>query len=311
MLLTYRAYGRTLASDRALPELPPSDAAADITVSWNARAEIVRDARWTTLWRFSNEEPWVTPARVNGARRLRFGRFADVTVSEDRIDVARRGHASDATLRHLVLDQALPLALAARGALVVHASAVALRTGAIVLAGRAGAGKSTIAALLAREGFPVIADDGVVLEGPLPALRVVASYPGLRLYDDSARVAGLELSRSELVAEYSRKRRVVPATAPARRFSESFTLTAMYSLAPGASNIRFEKLARRDAAVEVLAHAYRIDPADRVALAAQLDAVAAIVPGVWRVSYPRDLTRAESLASAIAEHGRACDSGCR
>ena len=89
MLLTYRAYGHTLASDRPLPELPPSEAPADITVTWNARSGMARDTRWTTLWRFSTEEPWVTTARVNGARYLRFGRFADVTVSGDRIDVAR------------------------------------------------------------------------------------------------------------------------------------------------------------------------------------------------------------------------------
>ena len=310
MLLRYRAYGCTLASDRHLPELPRADTPADITVSWDARTVIAPHARWTTLWRFSTEEPWVTSARVNGTRYLRFGRFADITVSHDRIEVVRRGHASDVTLRHLVLDQALPLALASRGALVVHASAVAWGTRAIVLAGRAGAGKSTLAALLAREGRRVIADDGVVLEGRWPDVRVVASYPGLRVYDDSADAAGLDVTESARVAEYSRKRRIVTATSD-RGASESLALSAMYSLIPGASDIQFVKLARRDAAVEVIAHAYRIDPDDRAALQAQLDLVSAVAPDVWRVSYPRDLTRAAFLASAIAAHALGRESAWR
>ena len=304
MLLKYRAYGRTLGSDRPLPELQPSDLPVDISVSWDARVETAPQGRWTTLWRFSTEEPWVTSARANGTRYLRFGRFADITVSHDRMSIARRGHASDATLRHLVLDQALPLALAARGALVVHASAVASGTRAIVLAGRAGAGKSTLAALLAREGLRVIADDGVVLEGRWPGVRVLASYPGLRVYDDSAQAAGLDVSGSQRVAEYSRKLRIVPSATSGSSVVESFTLAAMYSLVPAAGDIQFVKLARRDAVVEVLAHAYRIDPGDRRALEAQLDVVSGVAPDVWRVSYPHDFARADSLASAIADHAR-------
>jgi sarcosine oxidase gamma subunit len=308
--MTYHAYGRTLATDRPLPELEPSDALPDITIAWNARPPIPPDARWTTLWRFSTEEPWVTMTRANGVRHLRFGRFADVALSDGRIDVSRRGHASDATLRHLVLDQALPLALASRGALVVHASALVRQTRAIVIAGRAGAGKSTLAALLARDGWRVIADDGVVLEGRSPDVRVIGSYPGLRVYGDSADAAGLDVTESAGVAEYSRKLRVVPPKAAGRCQFESFTLAAMYSLRPGGFRVEFEKLARRDAAMEVLAHAYRSDPNDRASLTAQLDTVTAVAPDVWLVSCPRDLSRAAAFASAIAAHASSRDARC-
>jgi hypothetical protein len=245
---------------------------------------------------------------VNGVRYLRFGRFADMALSSQRIDVTRRGHATDATLRHLLLDQALPLAMASNGALVVHASAVASRHRAIALAGRAGAGKSTLAALLASEGMRVIADDGVLLEGEWPRVRAVASYPGLRLYRDSAEAAGLDATHTAAVAEYSRKVRIIPDRASADggpgSDGESIPLAALYSLAPGASTVRFDRLPRRDAVMEVLAHAYRIDPEDREGLEAQIDAAAAAAPDVWRVSYPRDLARAGAVASAIAAHAR-------
>jgi hypothetical protein len=321
-MLTYRAYGRTIASDRPLPELEPTDGIADITVAWNSRTQLVEGSSWTALWRFSTEEPWVTSTRVNGVRYLRFGRFADVALSDGRIEVARRGHASGITVRHLVLDQALPLALASKGALVVHASAVTSGKRAIVLAGRAGAGKSTLAALLAREGMRVVADDGVVLEGRAPDVGVVASYPGLRLYRDSAAAAGVDVTRSAAVAEYSRKVRVIPSQRPDDEGSESLALGRMYVLAPGVVHlkvdatgdgrgVKFERLSRRDAAVEVLSHAYRIDARDRAGLEAQLDAVAAIAPDVWRVSYSLDLARAATVASAIAAHARDPESECR
>src|SRR6266542_1268797 len=306
-MMTYRAYGRVIASDRPLPELEEESTTRTphLTVTWNARLPFAADAQWSTLWRFSTGEPWVTTSRLNGARCLRFGRFADCVLSERRIDVVGRGHASDATLRHLVLDQALPLALAAGGALVVHASAVAAGSRAILLAGNAGTGKSTLAALLSREGLQVLADDGVVLERRAPDIRVVPSYPGLRVYRDSAAAAGLDIGGSNDVAEYTRKLLVMGSRVSSPSADQSPMLAAIYVLSRGENTVTFEKLSRRDATMEVLAHAYRIDPGDRAALRAQLDCVAAMTPPVWRVSYPRDLARAAGVASSIAAHAAA------
>ena len=300
--MTYRAYDRVVASDRPLPELEPAAGTAAITIAWASRIPAQAAAGWTTLWRFSTGEPWVTTARVNGARWLRFGSFADCAISDHRIDVAPRGHASAATLRHLVLDQALPLALASAGALVVHASAVADGTRALLLAGAAGTGKSTLAALMSRQGMQVLADDGALLEGSAPDVRVVPSYPGLRVYRDSAAAAGLDLTRSLDVAEYTRKLRVAPPAGPER--APSASLASIYLLSPGRRALTIEKLSRRDATMAVIANAYRIDTRDRITLETQLDLIAAAAPPVWRVSYPHDLARAADVAAAIAAHAR-------
>jgi len=300
--MTYRAYGRVVASDLPLPELEAASGTTEITITWSAGVPAGAGAEWKTLWRFSTGEPWVTTAHVSGVRFLRFGRFADCTTSEGRIDVSRRGHASDSTIRHLVLDQALPLALAATGALVVHASALAIGSRAILLAGRAGVGKSTLAAFLAGHRMQVLADDGAVLDGGPAEIRVLPSYPGLRLYHDSAAAAALDVSGSRDVAAYTKKRRIVPPVESDRGAAGPFTLAAIYVLCSADGPIAFDRLSRRDATLEVLSHAYRIDPGDRSALAAQLDAVAAIAPPVWRVSYPRDLARAAAVAESIASH---------
>ena len=303
--MMYRAYGRVIDSHRPLPELEPdaSGAAPDLSLSWNVRQRVPVDARWSTLWRFSTGEPWVTTSRSNDMRFLRFGRFADCCISTRRIDVSPRGHTGGATLHHLVLDQALPLALASAGALVVHASAVAVPAGAILMAGNAGAGKSTLAALLAVRGWRVLADDGVLLEPARGGPIVAPSYPGLRLYRDSAAAAGLDITTSTSVAEYTRKMRVLPPNGPSVADGASRPLAAIYTLSPGgADSIGIQELSRRDAAVEVLRHAYRVDVADRAALEAQMDSVAALARPVWRVSYPRDLALADRVAAAIADH---------
>jgi hypothetical protein len=80
----------------------------------------------------------------------------------------------DAWLR-LFVAQVLPFAAVVRGLEVLHASAVVVDGRAVVLAGRAGAGKSATAAALRRRGAAFLADDVVALEGKGEAL---IAHPG-------------------------------------------------------------------------------------------------------------------------------------
>ena len=114
--------------------------------------------------------------------------------------------------------------------------------------------------------------------------------------------AGLEIAASDDAAEYTRKLRFAGQRVLNQREAGSPVLAALYVLSCGQNTVRFEKLSRRDATMEVLAHAYRIDPGDRTALEAQLECVTAMALPVWRVSYPRELARAAAVASSIAAH---------
>src|SRR4030095_9116966 len=75
----------------------------------------------------------------------------------------RRARVAIGTFRHLFLDQVLPLVLSHRGVTVLHASAFAGSRGAVALIGATGVGKSTLAASFGTNGWPVIADDALVL----------------------------------------------------------------------------------------------------------------------------------------------------
>jgi len=301
--MMYLAYGRVLESDQALPELDAASAVrADIRLVWDATVHAPAGLRWTTLWRFSSGEPWVTTARAPNAHHFRFGGLAEFRVSASLIEMAPRGRVTGATLRHLLLDQALPLALASRGALVVHASAVSVEGRAVLFAGRAGAGKSTLAALLAREGATILADDGVLLEESAGGLRAVPSYPGLRLFSDSSAAAALTLAGPERGDDFT-KRRVVDATKPEMFQSAAAPLGRIYVLSEGPA-LSIDRVSRRDAAMEIVRHAYRADVEDPLVLRRQLDAIAGFSASldVWILTRPRDFSKAREVARAVAAH---------
>ncbi len=81
------------------------------------------------------------------------------------------------SIEHRLVSVIIPLLLAERGDLVIHASAVDTEAGAVLFAGPSGRGKSTTVAALARAGLPTLAEDGLVVElaggGPL-------AWPGAR-----------------------------------------------------------------------------------------------------------------------------------
>lgn len=302
--MKYRAYGRTLESDRPLPELEPVEAGhTDLRLAWDAVVRAPAGLNWTTLWRFSDGEPWVTSAREGAAHHFRFGRFAEFRVSPMLIEMAPRGRVADTTLRHLLLDQALPLALASTGALVLHASAVLLGSRAVLFVGSAGAGKSTMAAVLARSGTPVLADDGVLIrERDDGGLEAVPSYPGLRLLPDASAATALDAPPAR-GGVASRKRRVVASAQPGLFRSTPAPVGRVYLLAEG-PDVEMQRITRRDAAIAVVRHAYRPGTDDRAGLRQQLDTIARCTSGldVWTLRRPRDFSRMAEVAERVAAH---------
>lgn len=115
--------------------------------------------------------------------------------------------SDEATVEHLLLDQALPRILGHYGHLMLHASAVDIGGRALCFVAPSGAGKSTLAALLARNGHRVMADDVVRLRAADTDVRVHPGYPSLRLWDDSAALLSSDHVQSDRVmATYSSKR---------------------------------------------------------------------------------------------------------
>ena len=278
-----------------LPELPEASASHPVEIVFTSIPSDV-SLRWSPLWLRADGKPWAESARSTGAYHVRIGGFATFRVTPSRIDVDANAAARPSTIRHLLLDQVLPLALAAEGALVLHASAVRRDGDAIALAGAAGSGKSTLAAALAREGWCVASDDGVVVNEDQGGWTAVPAYAGLRVWADAAEATGLTGQAVSEVAEYSAKVRV---TLPDQRGPGA--LRAVVAIEPG-DVFRLVALAPRDATIALVRHAYRADLTDRAALVAQLEAcsrAAAHVP-VYRGIVPHDFAQLATVVRQVS-----------
>jgi hypothetical protein len=92
--------------------------------------------------------------------------------------------------QHLLLDHVLPLVLARRGDIVLHAGVLVRGDRAVMLIGQSGAGKSTLTAYAGQQGWTIGGDDCAVVR---PAAPVTAepTYPTVRLTPDAAHLLGM------------------------------------------------------------------------------------------------------------------------
>lgn len=150
----YGAYGMTIESDLALPELEPSitPGPADLRIVLRPSSQIWSDLQ-TTDFRFSPEGHLLAWPRV-GAFTITGG---------DLITIDPYPGVDDQLLRMPLLGPVLANILHDRGRLVLHASAVRVGGGCVILLGDKGAGKSTTAAALVAAGHQLMTDDVVAL----------------------------------------------------------------------------------------------------------------------------------------------------
>jgi hypothetical protein len=114
-----------------------------------------------------------------------------------------------------------------RGNIVLHASAVRVGGKAVLFCGPSGAGKSTIAAVLERQGFPLVSDDVCAIDLRRSG-QVIVQPDGrlLKLWNHAIENLRLSESRGAAVRGRLEKFYVEPGAA----FSEPLPLAAVYAL---------------------------------------------------------------------------------
>lgn len=308
-----RAYvfcGLTVLSDFDLPPLRRAArrSGAACTIVMGECTDRAAAVTWFHEWRGRRGPRWLSIGRLARDGRpgylLRFPELADFEVSADARRIVARPSADlpRETLRHLLIDQVLPLVTSRHGRLSLHASAVHLPGfGTVAFVGEAGRGKSTLAAALALRGASVVADDclAIALDGDRAA--AVPAYPGLRLWP-AARSRGLPPVRGLRVAHYSSKRRVDHAVL--RYHHTPSPLRALFLLRPrGARGAAAEITRCRPSArvMGLLRYAYLLDVEDRGELAGVFERLALAVARVpvWRLRIRDDRRRLGAAADAI------------
>ncbi len=206
-------------------------------------------------------------------------------------DVTVYPHAGSGieSVRHVLLDQALPRLLAQRSELVLHAAVVATHSGRnVLLIGDSGRGKSTLTGAFFASQRPVGTDDGALVRFSDGRLMAVPTYPSLRLLPDSraSLFSGVD-SSSFPVAGHGDKRRL-----PVHAAIEAGQLNAIVLLAAPVHEAAPLQLARETpthACMAMIRHGFQLDLSDTnnlKVLLAKAAEVAERVP-VYQLHYPR------------------------
>lgn len=250
-------------------------------------------------------EAWAHFARTGDGYLLRFPSCGDFSLSADTAQICCRPlpKIPEVTIRHLLLDQVIPLVLSRREAVVLHASAVLTPHGVIAFAGKSGQGKSTLAASFAQKGCALVSDDCLVLRAEHGRWTALPSYPGVRLWPSTAEALVREDTHTADVAHYSLKQRIsdtdllpfVNKPAPIKR---------LFFLADETSDVSIQRLSPGRAFVSFVEFTYNLDIEDSAFLRRQFEAVGQLTTDVpaYAIRYPRQFASLPAVCETILEH---------
>lgn len=254
-------------------------------------------------WVFPDGVLWAEFHRTGSGYLLRFPAMADYLVSADGHEVLCRPApgVSDETIRHLYLNQVLPLALSRAGKLVLHASAVEIDGEAVAFVGESGRGKSTLAASFATSGHRFLTDDGLVIEERVAGYRVLPSHPSIRLWEDS---------QEALIDPATRVAESLPFTPKARFLAgaeiafcdEPRPLRHVYFLGDSAApGVSLAPVRASETLVQLVKHSFLLDIQATELIASHFDQLARLVsePIYFRLDYPRRFDALGEVRRAI------------
>lgn len=302
--MTFKFCDLALKSNFSLPELLPSNRrGSDISFRVSNRQPPSPVGDPIHRWELPEGCLWLSISRHKTGYLLQFPDLATFLVAADAKTVRCWPHPGTppSSIRHLFLDQVMPLVLNRMGKAVLHASAVATVDGAIAFTGRGGQGKSTLAGAFVNHGASLLSDDCLVLHHTDGAFHVVPSYPGLRLWPDVVQALARDSPVLPPVCHYSLKGRLQHGLPFASR---PLPLRRLYLLATPADGISVVPLTPADALIELAKLSFVLDVADPDSLKLQFETLSrlALRHFVYRLSYPHDLARLPELYAAVTHH---------
>ena len=308
----YRIGPLRLRSTRRLPELQPlartRPTADEWTVMFVPRLPRPR-ARvdWFHEWNEPTGRRWLRIGRTANGYVVQVQRLARFLIDRTarRMHVCPGAGVPPVTLRHLLLDQVVPMLLADADHLVLHASAVVVGGRAVACVGESGAGKSTVAAWLLAHGHTLVTDDCLVVDVAADRPCVVPMSSGLRLWPDSLQLVYPETPVTGTVAHYSRKRRVPIDLPGGPSLAPPASLGAIYLLSrtrDGRGRVLGRRVRGRDAFMALLRCTFHLDVNRHATAARALDRVARLVARVpvYAVDCPAGLEFTPAVARLVA-----------
>lgn len=256
-------------------------------------------------WGAPGEAPWCEFYREERSYRMRFPGLADFKIrSAGATECYPTPGVTDATLRHLHLNQVVPAILSLQGRAVYHGSCVDMGGSALAFLGMSGRGKSTLVTYLCLHGGRLITDDALELEWDKDRPHAVPSHPSVRLWDDSRDALLPEDATTTLPPSFTTKERFA-AENLFPLASLPVVLRRAYFLGDGSSDtIAISPLGAADAHMHWVQNSFLPDPHDkeRISLHFQQVSRLALVGLGYRLDYPRRYESLEAVRDAVLEH---------
>ncbi len=175
----FSAYSLTIQSDIDLL-IPTVQATSepDITIHFGTVPDISKNRSWDGVWyEYTNREQLHLKWDMLGSYQIESGKeiliHPNEPVNHDNILLP-------------ILGTIMAMALQQRGCITLHGSAVLLDKQVTIFMGNKGEGKSTLAAWLVNQGFPLVSDDVCAIDyGDKQLLSIRPAFPKIRLNPDA------------------------------------------------------------------------------------------------------------------------------
>ncbi len=311
----YRYADLTISSTLSIPELSVADIGQTDNLIFTYRYPAStppepKTAEWIHDWKNEVGVPTLLLARTCWGYLLRFPALADfhILANSRSIEVWALPETTEATLRHLILEQVLPRLVAHQHRVVLHAGASRVGDRAIAFVGPTGSGKSTLAASLYRAGYPLLSDDALILDQPGGGVLVCPTYSGLRLWPNAVDNLFMKTPAFEPMAQYSSKLRVDIGVSTGETVASSWLpLAALFVLESAievaTSSVSIAPMPQRQACMALIANGFQLDVTDKrraAAMFADASKMVAELP-TFTLRYPRDFARLPEVHAAILE----------
>lgn len=185
--MLYQAFGLVISSDVELPPLPQLDTSDSLSIDVSIRQGEVnknglKQATMSNLYcQATTNHLWLHVPDIA---------WLEVIDGNQIVFTPEQG-ADPQSIRLFLLGSCMGCILHQRQYLVMHANTIRFGDQCVMFAGASGNGKSTLAAAFHQRGHQVLTDDvsAIDMQG-----HVVPSYPQIKLWHDTVKKLGIELS---------------------------------------------------------------------------------------------------------------------
>lgn len=242
----------------------------------------------------------------DGSTYVRWKGVGEFLISGDGSRIIGRQHdaGQEESFQVYLLGQALSYALLRRGLEPLHATAIVVNGGAVVLLGSSGFGKSSLAACFLEAGHRLLTDDLLILQAPGGEIVAYPGPPRIKLFPQLARRFLPDAASG--VAMNSGTRKLILPLEHVQSVVHPVPLRGIYALpAPGSkarsSDMRISVLPPGQSFLALVKNTFN----DRIVNPARLErqfeaatSVAGLMP-VKQVSFPRGLSRIVAVRDEI------------